>query len=57
MLYEVITHYQRGGAPSSFDRLLGTRFGMAAVEALQSRESGKMLGLSCAQLELSYNFV
>jgi len=49
----VLGHYQRGGAPSSFDRLLGTRFGMAAVEALQSRESGKMLGLSCAQLELT----
>jgi 6-phosphofructokinase 1 len=49
----VLGHYQRGGAPTTFDRLLGTRFGMAAVEALQSGASGKMLGLSCSQLELT----
>jgi 6-phosphofructokinase 1 len=49
----VLGHYQRGGAPTSFDRLLGTRLGMAAVEALQAGESGKMLGLSCARLELT----
>jgi 6-phosphofructokinase 1 len=49
----VLGHYQRGGAPTTFDRLLGTRFGMAAVEALHAGASGKMLGLSCAQLELT----
>jgi len=49
----VLGHYQRGGAPTTFDRLLGTRFGMAAVEALKAGESGKMVGLSCARLELT----
>jgi 6-phosphofructokinase 1 len=49
----VLGHYQRGGAPSTFDRLLGTRYGMAAVEALQSGASGKMLGLCCSNLELT----
>lgn len=49
----VLGHYQRGGAPTTFDRLLGTRFGMAAVEALKAGESGKMLGLCCSQLELT----
>jgi 6-phosphofructokinase 1 len=49
----VLGHYQRGGAPTTFDRLLGTRFGMAAIEALQAGASGKMLGLACAQLELT----
>lgn len=48
----VLGHYQRGGPPSAFDRLLAARFGVAAVEALLEGESGKMLGLSCAQLSL-----
>ncbi len=48
----VLGHYQRGGSPSAFDRLLAARFGVAAVEALLAGESGKMLGLSCALLNL-----
>lgn len=46
----VLGHYQRGGSPSSFDRLLGARFGVAAVQALLHGESGKMLGLSCGAI-------
>ncbi len=42
----VLGHYQRGGAPSVFDRLLGSRFGKKAVEMLISGERGKMVGLS-----------
>lgn len=42
----VLGHYQRGGAPSVFDRLLGSRFGKKAVEMLISGEQGKMVGLS-----------
>jgi len=41
----VLGHYQRGGSPSAFDRLLGARFGVTAVEALVRGESGKMVGL------------
>lgn len=43
----VLGHYQRGGSPSSFDRLLAARFGVAAVDALRQGKSGLMLGLSC----------
>lgn len=43
----VLGHYQRGGAPTVFDRLLGSRFGKKAVELLASGENGKMVGLSC----------
>ena len=43
----VLGHYQRGGSPSSFDRLLAARFGVAAVEALLAGATGTMLGLSC----------
>lgn len=42
----VLGHYQRGGAPSAFDRLLGSRFGKRAVELLMAGERGKMVGLS-----------
>ncbi len=46
----VLGHYQRGGAPSVFDRLLGSRFGKRAVELLLDGEKGKMVGLSCHAL-------
>ena len=46
----VLGHYQRGGSPSSFDRLLAARFGVTAVEALLQEESGIMLGLSCGAI-------
>lgn len=46
----VLGHYQRGGAPSVFDRLLGSRFGKRAVELLLEGEKGKMVGLSCHAL-------
>ncbi len=41
----VLGHVQRGGSPVVFDRLLGTRFGVAAVDALQGGKSGIMVGL------------
>jgi len=46
----VLGHYQRGGSPSSFDRLLAARFGVTAVETLLRGESGKMLGLACGAI-------
>jgi 6-phosphofructokinase 1 len=38
-------HVQRGGAPTAFDRLLGTRFGAAAVAALARGEHGVLVGM------------
>ncbi len=38
-------HVQRGGAPTAFDRLLGTRLGAGAVEALQQGKTGVVVGL------------
>ncbi|KAA0895375.1 6-phosphofructokinase [Oryzomonas rubra] len=46
----VLGHYQRGGAPTVFDRLLGSRFGLTAVELLLSGTKGVMLGLSTTTL-------
>ncbi len=38
-------HVQRGGTPSSFDRLLGTRLGAAATEQLAEGGYGVLMGL------------
>jgi 6-phosphofructokinase 1 len=43
----VLGHYQRGGAPTVFDRLLASRFGKKAVELLIAGNYGAMVGLSC----------
>src|SRR5499427_691013 len=39
----VLGHLQRGGAPTSFDRILATRFGGKAVELVQRGEFGTMV--------------
>jgi 6-phosphofructokinase 1 len=39
-------HVQRGGAPGAFDRLLASRLGAAAVEALAAGEHGVLVGLN-----------
>jgi 6-phosphofructokinase 1 len=41
----VLGHLQRGGTPSSYDRILATRFGRAAVDLVARREFGKMVAL------------
>ena len=41
--YVVLGHLQRGGAPTSFDRVLATRFGARAVELLLSGQAGTMV--------------
>ncbi len=40
----VLGHIQRGGSPSSYDRILATRLGAGAVEALSEGDSGVMVG-------------
>src|SRR6266550_105707 len=42
----VLGHLQRGGAPTSFDRVLATRFGGKAVELLQRGEFGTMVAFA-----------
>jgi phosphofructokinase-like protein len=41
----VLGHLQRGGAPTSFDRLLCTRFGAQAVELIARQQYGYMVGI------------
>ncbi len=46
----VLGHTQRGGKPSCFDRVLASRLGVAAVEALLEGESGIMVGVRNQQV-------
>ena len=41
----VLGHLQRGGRPCAFDRVLATRYGVAAVEMLERGEFGRMVSL------------
>ncbi|MFH1032587.1 MAG: 6-phosphofructokinase [Chloroflexota bacterium] len=41
----ILGHVQRGGAPTAFDRLLGTRMGAAATDCLARSEYGVLVGL------------
>ncbi|OCX51394.1 6-phosphofructokinase [Mucilaginibacter sp. PPCGB 2223] len=49
----ILGHLQRGGSPSSFDRILGSRLGYAAVNALLQGESQKMVGLRGNAIKLT----
>ena len=49
----VLGHYQRGGSPTVYDRLLGARFGQAAVENLIKGNGGMMVGLQGSKIVLT----
>ena len=42
----VLGHIQRGGTPTAFDRILGTRFGVRAVELIKNKKFGRMVALT-----------
>ncbi|RVT53938.1 6-phosphofructokinase [Rubrivivax albus] len=41
----LLGHVQRGGTPTAFDRVLATRFGVAAAQLVQQRRFGHMVAL------------
>lgn len=41
----ILGHLQRGGKPSAFDRILASRMGVAAVEALKEGQRNVMIGI------------
>lgn len=47
----VLGHIQRGGSPSPFDRILATRFGVAAVDLIAQGGFGKMVCLRNTRIE------
>ena len=48
----VLGHVQRGGSPTAFDRVLATRFGLHAVNALHQGCSGQMVALHGTNIDL-----
>ncbi|WP_187687511.1 ATP-dependent 6-phosphofructokinase [Nocardia wallacei] len=48
----VLGHVQRGGKPTAFDRVLATRFGVHATEAVHDGQFGQMVALQGTQIEL-----
>lgn len=46
----VLGHLQRGGSPSAFDRLLGTRFGVEAARLCKAGKTGRMVALREGQV-------
>jgi ATP-dependent phosphofructokinase / diphosphate-dependent phosphofructokinase len=48
----VLGHVQRGGTPTAFDRVLATRFGLRAVQAVYEEAFGTMVALRGTRIEL-----
>jgi phosphofructokinase-like protein len=48
--YSVLGHIQRGGSPTAFDRVLGSRFGVAAVDLVERKGFGRMVAIRGTQI-------
>jgi 6-phosphofructokinase 1 len=46
----VLGHVQRGGTPTAFDRVLATRYGIAAIDAVHDGDFGKMTALRAGEI-------
>ncbi|WP_333865210.1 6-phosphofructokinase [Sphingobacterium sp.] len=49
----ILGHIQRGGSPTCMDRVLASRLGIAAVEALLQGRRGEMAGLICSEVRFT----
>jgi 6-phosphofructokinase 1 len=46
----ILGHVQRGGTPTAFDRILATRFGIAAIDAAHDGAFGQMVALQAGKI-------
>ena len=46
----ILGHVQRGGTPTAFDRVLATRFGVAAIDAVHDGAFGQMVALQAGEI-------
>jgi 6-phosphofructokinase 1 len=46
----MLGHVQRGGTPTAFDRVLATRFGVAAIDAVHDGAFGQMVALRASHI-------
>jgi 6-phosphofructokinase 1 len=47
----ILGHVQRGGTPTAYDRVLATRFGVAAIDAVNDKDYGKMVSLQGTNID------
>src|SRR5215218_4934110 len=47
----ILGHVQRGGTPLAYDRVLGSRFGVAAIDAAAEGDFGKMVALRGTEIQ------
>lgn len=45
MRVTILGHLQRGGTPTAQDRILASRMGVAAIQALQENQRNVMIGI------------
>jgi 6-phosphofructokinase 1 len=50
--YTILGHILRGGTPTAFDRVLATRFGVAAMDAVHDGRFGEMVALQAGEIVL-----
>ncbi len=48
----ILGHVQRGGTPTAYDRVLATRFGVSAIDAVDAGRFGTMVALRGTEIEL-----
>ena len=48
--YVALRHLQRGGAPTAYDRRMGRKFGVAAVDMIVNEDFGRMLSLKLGEI-------
>jgi 6-phosphofructokinase 1 len=46
----ILGHVQRGGTPTAYDRVLATRFGIAAIDAVHDGAFGQMVALRADEI-------
>ena len=50
--YSILGYFQRGGSPSSYDSIIGTKSGNLAIDSLLSGKHGYMIGIKNSDLSL-----
>ena len=48
--YVALRHLQRGGAPTAYDRRMGRKFGIAAVDMVVNEDFGRMVSLKHGEI-------
>lgn len=49
--YVALRHLQRGGAPTAYDRRMGRKFGVAAIDMIVNEDFGRMVALNQGRIE------